>query len=754
MQKELGLNFSQYIFVNVSALTAYLFGEMGKSLLIFCSVLIVISAFAGNGGLAFRTSNGDFSDVLDLLNERHEVQEPETEETEFDESEVETRDVVIPQTTIPENGGTYCHGEVLEPSEKYIVGFKPIVDNADVNHIALYGCLQGPSSQVDEWQCSGEETVCAGPSVLMFDWKLGECDDYLARGELITIGGRYIKHVVLVVGYEHGGYDSSSGLELKLMSTDLKDTPGLTKTVEYFSSSFNYVSKCPDVEPSLSSDEDDSSREDEMENEAGNESSEDNEENMEEEGVEEEESEEEAVDEEEEEEEGDGEEEQEELAQGTGYESEFYSESDEPSMALYESSLPTYDSSYSDGNPVMEYVSSLMDDYMQGQLVSEVTDDVSEFSEANEASEASEASVASEASETEYPYESSVEALINYLAEYWDEALQDTPSLTSTGWWPRQNIPVGQIAGLDVDARGNLVLFRRGERSWKPDDFDSDNVYIHDTPIQAQTLLVVEPMSGNIVEAWGKDRFYLPHGLTLDYQNNLWLTDVAMHQVFKISSDSDEPEMTFGQAFSPGSDADHLCKPTDVAVCSKTGDIFIADGYCNSRILKFAPNGTFLLEITAHSPGDDDDDSNSDLASFRIPHSLTMVQSKGWVCVADRENARIQCFNAHNGTFAKEFSSPEFGREVFAIAYSPVEDVLYAVNGPRLHRSDVSTSGFTFDLDSGEILDKWTPDPEHFGVLHDIAVSPKEDSVFVADIETNRVWRFEKSSDMLSNMIY
>ncbi|PIK59451.1 hypothetical protein BSL78_03664 [Apostichopus japonicus] len=199
---------------------------------------------------------------------------------------------------------------IQEKKEEY-VGFKPIVDNADVNHIALYGCLQGPSSQVDEWQCSGEETVCAGPSVLMFDWKLGECDDYLARGELITIGGRYIKHVVLVVGYEHERrrrrrsnilersfpwrLRQLSGLELKLMSTDLKDTPGLTKTVEYFSSSFNYVSKCPDVEPSLSSDEDDSSSEDELENEAGNESSEDNQENMVEEGVEEEESEEEAV---------------------------------------------------------------------------------------------------------------------------------------------------------------------------------------------------------------------------------------------------------------------------------------------------------------------------------------------------------------------------------------------------------------------------------------------------------------------------
>ena len=61
------------------------------------------------------------------------------------------------------------------------------------------------------------------------------------------------------------------------------------------------------------------------------------------------------------------------------------------------------------------------------------------------------------------------------------------------------------------------------------------------------------------------------------------------------------------------------------------------------------------------------------MARFRIPHSLTVVESKGWVCVSDRENARIQCFFISDGSFAAEFAPPEFGREVFAIAYNPVE---------------------------------------------------------------------------------
>ena len=72
-------------------------------------------------------------------------------------------------------------------------------------------------------------------------------------------------------------------------------------------------------------------------------------------------------------------------------------------------------------------------------------------------------------------------------------------------------------------------------------------------------------------------RFYLPHGLTVDKQGNVWVTDVALHQVFRFPKDSDIPDLTIGERFVPGNDPKHFCKPTDVAVLS-TGEFFVADG--------------------------------------------------------------------------------------------------------------------------------------------------------------------------------
>lgn len=56
---------------------------------------------------------------------------------------------------------------------------------------------------------------------------------------------------------------------------------------------------------------------------------------------------------------------------------------------------------------------------------------------------------------------------------------------------------------------------------------------------------------------------------------------------------------------------------------------------------------------------------------FRVPHSLVFLPDKKEVCVADRENGRIQCFTTTNGEFVKEIKKEEFGGEVFAITYSP-----------------------------------------------------------------------------------
>lgn len=63
----------------------------------------------------------------------------------------------------------------------------------------------------------------------------------------------------------------------------------------------------------------------------------------------------------------------------------------------------------------------------------------------------------------------------------------------------------------------------------------SNNVYSGDRnqPIEANTVLTLDKDSGKISNAWGSRKFFLPHMITIDAQNNIWLTDVALHQVFK-----------------------------------------------------------------------------------------------------------------------------------------------------------------------------------------------------------------------------
>lgn len=70
----------------------------------------------------------------------------------------------------------------------------------------------------------------------------------------------------------------------------------------------------------------------------------------------------------------------------------------------------------------------------------------------------------------------------------------------------------------------------------------------------------------------------MPHGLSLDSEENVWLTDVALHQVFRIPKGGDRPDMSLGIRFEPGTDKEHFCKPSDVAVLA-SGEFFVSDGY-------------------------------------------------------------------------------------------------------------------------------------------------------------------------------
>jgi hypothetical protein len=123
--------------------------------------------------------------------------------------------------------------------------------------------------------------------------------------------------------------------------------------------------------------------------------------------------------------------------------------------------------------------------------------------------------------------------------------------------------------------------------------------------------------------------FYMPHGIYIDSAQNIWLTDVGLQQVFKFSPDNlSKPTMVLGVAFENGKDHRHFCQPTDVAVREADGDVFVADGYCNSRVVQLDKDGTFKREFEMKDK------------PMRVAHSLALIEDQNLICVADRENKR------------------------------------------------------------------------------------------------------------------
>lgn len=139
--------------------------------------------------------------------------------------------------------------------------------------------------------------------------------------------------------------------------------------------------------------------------------------------------------------------------------------------------------------------------------------------------------------------------------------------------------------------------------------------------------------------------------------------------------------------------------PTSVAIAT-TGEIFVADGYCNNQILKFNAAGSLLLTFPAQS----------ETLTLNLPHSVTLLENLDIVCVADRENMRIVCPKAGLKRYVNMIEpptiieDPTLGR-VFAVASH--ENTIYAVNGQTAQ--NIAVRGFTVNALYGNILDTWEP---------------------------------------------
>lgn len=326
--------------------------------------------------------------------------------------------------------------------------------------------------------------------------------------------------------------------------------------------------------------------------------------------------------------------------------------------------------------------------------------------------------------------------------------------------YPIGNGLFGGITGVDVDRDGNIIIFHRGSHAWDENSFDANDIYLgnRDSPIPEETVVTIDPKEKKIINSWGSYLFHMPHGLSLDPEGkSVWLTDVALHQIFKYSLKDHQALVTLGSAFIPGNDEIHFCKPTSVV---DTGEfVFVADGYCNSRIVMFLASGKFLGEFGQSM----DSFTTSSQPRFSIPHKITYAPEAKMLCVADRENGRIQCFNFEprhtkardqddslvlSGAIKSKFTivNPEFNHLVFSIDYSPIRGgILVALSGMN-YTVNEPAKGFVYNVTTGQLISRFVPPTgKTFGMAHDVAVFGDEaESFFVVDVTPVNIWKFSR----------
>jgi streptogramin lyase len=275
----------------------------------------------------------------------------------------------------------------------------------------------------------------------------------------------------------------------------------------------------------------------------------------------------------------------------------------------------------------------------------------------------------------------------------------------------------GAPGGLATDRNGNLWVFERcGANTCAGSS--------------AAAILEFDP-SGKLLKSFGAGMFVFPHGIFVDRENNVWVTDAdgkdgKGHQVVKFSPDG-KVLLTLGKAGMAGDGPDTFNRPSGVVV-APNGDIFVADGHggdSNTRIVKFSKGGKFVKAWGTKGTGP---------GEFGELHSIAM-DSKERIFVADRGNNRIQIFDK-DGNFIAQWA--QFGRP--SGLYIDSKDNLYVADntgvtgGIRIGSArEGSVSGFVPDADT---------DPKR-GADEDVAVD-SHGNLYAAETPRRSVKKFVK----------
>jgi DNA-binding beta-propeller fold protein YncE len=169
----------------------------------------------------------------------------------------------------------------------------------------------------------------------------------------------------------------------------------------------------------------------------------------------------------------------------------------------------------------------------------------------------------------------------------------------------------------------------------------NDDVYVFN---RGTHPVIVFDRAGRFKRTWGEGIFRRAHGITIGPDGTLWLTDDLHHTIRQFTPEG-KCLLTIGDPDTPSTlqGGKPFNRPTHVAISPKTGDVFISDGYGNSRVHKYDPKGRHLLSWG--EPG-------TDPGCFNLPHNIA-TDAAGLVYVADRENHRVQIFDPHGRYLAQ-----------------------------------------------------------------------------------------------------
>jgi len=247
-----------------------------------------------------------------------------------------------------------------------------------------------------------------------------------------------------------------------------------------------------------------------------------------------------------------------------------------------------------------------------------------------------------------YPHEG---GLLKYRVQI---RFGEEPDTMPNGW------KFGRVSAVATDSAGRVYVFHRGQKA--------DPIVVFDA-------------QGKYLRAWGRGMFGNPHALRIDKHDHVWVTDAGDHQVMEFTNEG-QLLRTWGRKGKPGTDAETFNRPTDIAF-APSGDYYVSDGYGNSRVVKFSREGKYLLDWGKHGTGP---------GEFNTPHSIA-VDSHGTVYVSDRENNRIQIFDA-DGKFLRQWTHLGATQNLFITP----QDEMWIIT----HRNNIEN--LTYDTLAGRIM--------------------------------------------------